>query len=442
MVLKLYNTLSRKKEVFKPIKKDEIKMYVCGPTVNGVPHLGHARSQISFDIIRRYLEFIGYTVKFASNITDIDDKIINVANERGISIEELTLANTKAHMQDYQSLNVKKPDFQPKATEYVKEMIELVDLLLKKGYAYVIEGDGVYFDISKFKEYGKLKNQKIEDLEAGKRVEAKESKRNYGDFALWKIAKPNEPFWDSPFGKGRPGWHIECSAMTHKIFGIPFDIHGGGSDLIFPHHEDEIAQSESAYGKRMCNYWMHNGMVNIQGTKMSKSLGNFKTIRDLILEYEPLVIRYFVLSNHYRKPLDFSKEALDDAKISYERLKKKVLELQDDEKINMDYIELFKKQMDDDFNSPRALAILWKLIKDKNARGKYRTIEDIDRVFGLRLFEFKEVIIPSEIAGLIEERNLARINKDWKKSDLLRDKIKELGWIIKDNKEGFEIEKL
>jgi cysteinyl-tRNA synthetase len=442
MALKLFNTLSRKKETFKPIEKGKVRMYVCGPTVNGVPHLGHAMSQVSFDVLRRYLISCGYEVKFASNITDIDDKIINAANERGVSLAEFTLANTRAHMEDYAVLNVMKPDVQPKATEYVKEMVELVSLLEEKGYTYLIKDDGVYFDISKFEGYGKLSHQKTSDLEAGKRVGVKESKKNHGDFALWKLAKPGEPFWDSPWGKGRPGWHIECSAMTAKILGLPFDIHGGGSDLIFPHHEDELAQSEAGYGKKMVNYWVHNGMVNVEGTKMSKSLGNFKTIRDLLGEYDPMVIRYFVVSNHYRKPLDFSKVALDDASTSYERLKKRALESKDDGKVNKEYLELFKKELDDDFNTPRALAVLWRLVRDDDAKGKYQTIKKMDEVFGLKLLDFEELEIPNKIAAIIEERSNARKAKDWKKSDELRDKLKNLGWIIKDTKDGWEVEKV
>ena len=441
MVLKLYNTLTRKKEVFKPIKKGFVKAYVCGPTVNGVPHLGHARSQISFDILRRYLKFSGYDVKFVSNITDVDDKIINKANELGILIKELTEKNSKAHMEDYSSLGVQKPDVQPRATEYIKEMIDLVQRLEKKGYTYVIQGDGVYFDISKFKEYGKLSHQKVENLKTGARIKVKDDKRNKEDFVLWKFSKPSEPSWESPWGGGRPGWHIECSAMSYSILGLPLDIHGGGQDLIFPHHEDEIAQSEAGYGKKFANYWMHNGMVNVDSIKMSKSLGNFKTIKDILEIYKPEVIRYLVISNQYRQPIDFSEKTLENAKNSYERLKNICETIENDKKTNKEYIEEFVKAMDDDLNTPKALQVLWKLVRDEKAHGKYKTIEEIDKVFGLKLLEKEKIDIPEEVKKLAKEREDARKAKDWKKSDEMRDKIKKLGYVVNDTPNGWEIKK-
>ena len=441
MVLKLYNTLTRKKEVFKPIKKGFVKAYVCGPTVNGVPHLGHARSQISFDILRRYLKFSGYDVKFVSNITDVDDKIINKANELGILIKELTEKNSKAHMEDYSSLGVQKPDVQPRATEYIKEMIDLVQRLEKKGYTYVIQGDGVYFDISKFKEYGKLSHQKVENLKTGARIKVKDDKRNKEDFVLWKFSKPSEPSWESPWGGGRPGWHIECSAMSYSILGLPLDIHGGGQDLIFPHHEDEIAQSEAGYGKKFANYWMHNGMVNVDSIKMSKSLGNFKTIKDILEIYKPEVIRYLVISNQYRQPIDFSEKTLENAKNSYERLKNICETIENDKKTNKEYIEEFVKAMDDDLNTPKALQVLWKLVRDEKAHGKYKTIEEIDKVFGLKLLEKEKIYIPEEVKKLAKEREDARKAKDWKKSDEMRDKIKKLGYVVNDTPNGWEIKK-
>jgi cysteinyl-tRNA synthetase len=441
MALKLYNTLTRKKEVFKPIKKGEVGMYVCGPTVNGIPHLGHARSQISFDILRRYLKFSGYDVKFVSNITDIDDKIINKANELGISIKELTEKNSKAHMEDYSSLGVQKPDVQPRATEYIKEMINLVQRLEKKGYTYVIAGDGVYFDISKFKEYGKLSHQKVENLKTGARIKVKDDKRNKEDFVLWKFSKPSEPSWESPWGGGRPGWHIECSAMSYSILGLPFDIHGGGQDLIFPHHEDEIAQSEAGYGKKFANYWMHNGMVNVDSIKMSKSLGNFKTIKDILEIYRSEVIRYLVISNQYRQPIDFSEKTLENAKNSYERLKNICETIENDKKTNKEYIEEFKKEMNDDLNTPKALQVLWKLVRNEKADGKFKTIEEIDKIFGLKLLEKEKIKIPEEVKKLAEEREKARKEKNWKKADEMRDKIKKLGFIVNDTADGWEIKK-
>jgi cysteinyl-tRNA synthetase len=448
-MLKLYNTLTRKKEKFVAVKKGKVGMYVCGPTLNGIPHLGHAMSQISFDVIRRYFIFSGYDVKFVSNITDIDDKIIAGANDEGISIEKFSEKNEKAHRDEYSKLNVMTPDVQPKATRYVAEMIKLIEKLAlnghdsgepdKKGYTYLIKDDGVYFDISKFEGYGKLSGQKIENLESGKRVKVVSGKRNSGDFVLWKLAKKGEPFWESPWGKGRPGWHIECSAMSKSILGLPFDIHGGGGDLCFPHHEDEIAQSEAGYGKEMAKYWMHNGMITVDGKKMGKSLGNFKNIEDL--EFSPMAIRYFVVSNHYRRPLDFSKTALENAKNSYERLKRLVLNLKDDGKINKKYLDEFKGEMDDDFNCPRAMAVLWKLVRDEKAKGKIGAIGKMDEVFGLGLLEKEEVEIPEEVLKLAKERDVARKDKDWGKSDLLRDRINGLGFVVKDKGEGFELSK-
>ncbi len=441
MALKLYNTLTRKKETFKPVNKDEVRMYVCGPTVNDVPHLGHARSQISFDILRKYLEFLGYNVKFVSNITDIDDKIINKANELGISIKELTEKNSKEHMEDYLKLGVKKPSVQPRATEYIKEMIALVQNLEKKGYTYVINEDGVYFDISKFRGYGKLSHQKTENLKTGARIKVKDNKKSKEDFVLWKFSKPSEPFWESPWGKGRPGWHIECSAMSNSILGLPLDVHGGGQDLIFPHHEDELAQSEAGYGKKFSNYWVHNGMVNVDKVKMSKSLGNFRTVREILKLYKPEVIRYLAISNQYRKPLDFSEKTLDNAQNSYERLKNICETIEDDRKLNKLYLEEFRKDMDDDLNTPKALQVIWRLVRDEKAPGKYQTIKKIDEVFGLKLLERENIIIPKEVKKLADEREKARKNKDWKMADELRDKINDMGFAISDTSEGYVIKK-
>lgn len=438
-MLKVYNTSSKKVEKFVPIKKGEVRMYVCGPTVNGIPHLGHARQQITFDILRKYLIQRKYKVKFVSNITDIEDKIIEKAKEEGISVEDLSKKNMAAHKKDYEAIGINPPDVQPKATEYVKEMIDLVRILDKKGYAYVIEGDGVYYDISKFKGYGKLSGQDVKKLRAGARIKIKDKKRNKEDFVLWKFSKEGEPKWESPWGKGRPGWHIECSAMSKKILGLPLDIHGGGQDLIFPHHEDEVAQSEAAYGKTLANYWMHNGMVNVENVKMSKSLGNFKTIQDLLKKYSGEVIRYFVLSGHYRKPIDFSTQALEGAKSAYERLKNILENIKSDGKINKEYFEEYQKSMDEDLNTPAALAVLWKLVRDKDAKGKYKTIEEIDRVFGLKLFEKKKVRVPKEVKKLLEEREKARKEKNWSLADKKRDEISRFGFVIEDNPNGARV---
>jgi len=441
MVLKLYNTLSRKEENFKPTKMGVVTMYVCGPTVNDVPHLGHARQQISFDILRKYLKFSGFKVKFVSNITDVDDKIINKANELGEDIKKFTERNIKTHLEDYRKINVDKPDVQPKATEYIQEMINLIKRLEAKDYTYIIKNDGVYYDISKFKDYGKLSHQNVENLIAGKRIALKEDKRNKEDFVLWKFSKKGEPSWDSPWGKGRPGWHIECSAMSEKILGLPVDIHGGGQDLIFPHHEDEIAQSEAATGKKFVNYWVHNGMVNVDKVKMSKSLGNFKTIKDLLQDYNGNVIRYFILSNHYRKPIDFSKKFLDDSKTAYERLKNIISDLKDDKKINTKYLKEFRSAMDDDLNTPEALGVLWKLIRDSEAQGKIETIKEIDKVFDLNLTENEDIEIPAEIKKLIKEREEMRKKKNWEESDNIRRRIEKMGYSIDDSTEGTKVRK-
>jgi len=442
MALKLYNTLTRKKEDFKPISTKEVKMYVCGPTVNGVPHLGHARQQVTFDVLRKYLRYLGYKVKFVSNITDVDDKIINKAKELGEEIKPFTEKNLKSHLEDYQQIGAERPDVQPRASEYIKEMVDFVKRLEDKGYAYVIPEDGVYYDISKFKDYGKLSHQNVEDLKSGARIKVKDAKRNKEDFVLWKFSKPGEPEWASPWGKGRPGWHIECSAMSESILGLPLDIHGGGQDLIFPHHEDELAQSEAATGKKFVNYWVHNGMVNVDKVKMSKSLGNFKTIRDLLKDYSGRVIRYFVISNHYRKPIDFTKGTLDAAQNSYERLKNILEKLKDDGKINKEYLSEFEKAMNDDLNTPEALQVLWKLVRDEKAVGKYETIKKMDEVLGLDLLKKEEIKIPKDVQKLVDERELARKSKDFKKSDELRDKIKSLGFEVKDTKDGSELKKI
>lgn len=442
MGLMLYNTLTREKELFYSITPGEVRMYVCGPTVNDVPHLGHARQQITYDLLRKYLKFLGYNVKFVSNVTDIDDKIINKAKDLNEDMNVMTQRNLKAHLEDYAKIGVEKPTIQPKATEFVSQMVELIELLEKKGYAYVIPEDGVYYDTSKFDGYGKLSHQNTNDLLSGVRIEAKESKRNKADFVLWKFSKPFEPKWSSPWGEGRPGWHIECSAMSNALLGLPLDIHGGGQDLIFPHHEDELAQSEAAFEKKLSNFWVHNGMVNVDKVKMSKSLGNYKTIRDLLENFSGEVIRYFVISAHYHGPIDFSQSSLVDAKNSYTRLKKLVLAITNDEDENKEYLLKFTSAMDDDLATPRALSVLWELIRDTNAKGKYNTIKKIDSIFGLNLFAQEAVEIPQEIIKLYNEREDARKSKDWAKADEIRVKINASGYTISDSQKGSKIEKL
>ena len=448
--LKLYNTLTRKQEVFKQIKKGRVGMYVCGPTVNDVPHLGHARQQITFDILRRYLKFIGYKVKFVSNITDIEDKIINKANELNEPIESLTKRNLSAHLEDYSQIGVSKPDVQPKATQYVSQMIELVKKLEEKGYTYIIEDSGVYFNIKKFKNYGKLSGQDTKDLQKGTRVKLNEEKKSKEDFVLWKFSKPGEPSWKSPWGAGRPGWHIECSAMSHTLLGLPFDIHGGGQDLIFPHHEDEIAQSEAAYGKKVANFWVHNGMVNVNKVKMSKSLGNFTTIRDLLANYPGAVIRYFVLSAHYRKPLDFSLTNLDAAKNAFERLQRKILELRKQTHkgtdLTKEYESEFIKAMNDDLNMPKALSVFLKALDDFDfyPKKKLKLLEKLDSILGLKIKDFKEekVSISAELKFLIAEREKYRKARDFAKADIVRERIKELGFTIQDTSDGPKLNKI
>ena len=441
MEIKIYNTLSKKLEKFKPLDSKNVRIYVCGATVNDVPHLGHAKQQISFDILRKFLIFMGYGVKYVSNITDIEDKIIKKSNELNIPINELTKKNEEIHKEDYKKINVLAPDVQPHATKYISEMIDLIERLEKKGFTYSIEGDGIYYDISKYKKYGSLSRQKIGDLQSGTRVKINENKKNPGDFVLWKFSKNDEPSWESPWGGGRPGWHIECSAMSHSILGLPFDIHAGGQDLIFPHHEDEIAQSEAGYGEKMANYWMHNGMVNVNGEKMSKSLNNFKTIRELLKAYSPMVIRYFVVSSHYRKPTDFSTNALNDSKNSYERIKRLTLELKDDGKINKISLELFKKAMSEDLNTSKALAVVWELLRDSSKNGKYQFIKKIDEVFCLDLLKEDNLLIPIEISVLAKDREKARKEKDWKKSDAIRDELLNKGWTIEDSSKGPKLNK-
>ena len=448
--LKLFNTLTRKKEVFKSIKKGEVGMYVCGPTVNDVPHLGHARQQVTFDILRKYFKFIGYKVKFVSNITDIEDKIIKKANELNEDIKKLTERNIKVHKEDYEHLGIQIPDIQPKATEYVRQMIELVQLLEKKGYTYKIIDDGIYYNVKKFKKYGKLAHLDIKKQKGKSRVSIKENKKSKEDFVLWKFRKPDEPEWNSPWGKGRPGWHIECSAMSHSILGLPFDIHGGGQDLIFPHHEDEIAQSEAAYGKKVANYWVHNGMINVNKVKMSKSLGNFTTIRDLLKNYPGKAIRYFMFLTHYRNPIDFSAENLDSAKIAYERLKRKILELKKEEHKGKDkteeYEKQFKEAINDDLNMPKAIQILWKIVDDYEfeTKKKLQLIKKLDSVLSLDISDIKEqrVQIPPEVRKILAEREILRKEKKWAEADILRERIKELGFIIQDTEKGQKLEKI
>jgi len=442
MTLKLYNTLTRKKEIFKPIKSKEIKMFVCGPTVYDYSHLGHAKTYIQFDLIAKYFRWKGYKLFYVENITDIDDKIIKKADLEKISWEKVRTLYEKYFLEDMKELNINSVDKYARATDYMENILSQVKRLIKKGFAYKIS-DGWYFDLSKDEDYGKLAKRKdLKEDDSVSRIDENKEKRNFGDFCLWKFSKPGEPVWESEIGNGRPGWHIEDTAITEKEFGEQYDLHGGGIDLIFPHHEAEIAQMESISGKKpLVRYWMHTGFLKINKNKMSKSLGNFKTIRDLLKIYKPEVIRYFVISNHYRKPLDFSDKTLESAKNSYERLKNICETLSDDGKISEKYIKEFENEMDDDLNTPNSLQILWKLVRDEKAEGKFQTIKKIDKIFGLKLLEKEKIKIPAEIKKLAEEREKARKEKDWKKSDELRNKINKLGFTINDTSDGWEIKK-
>lgn len=467
--MEIFNTMTLKKETFEPIYDNEVRMYVCGVTVYDDCHIGHARSAVVFDVIRKYLKFKGYKVVFVKNFTDIDDKIINRSNELGISWRELTDRYIKSHDDDMAALLVEKPDYEPKATEFIGEMIKLCEILIERGYAYEKGGD-VYFRVRLFKDYGKLSHRSIDDLLSGARVDISEIKDDPLDFALWKKSKENEPGWDSPWGVGRPGWHIECSVMSSKILGIPFDIHGGGKDLVFPHHENEIAQSEAAEGKTLARYWVHNGFVNINKEKMSKSLGNFFTIKDILKEFDREVLRYFLLTTHYRSPLDFSQENLIEAERALDRIYTALDELKsykptkkskdltvDIEKMGNKFFEDFTKSMDDDFNTPSALSNLFEFIRSLNIILSNKPDEQsyelllnvIERVKGVSLdvlgiiqkepeewFRANLTIDEEELNTLIEERNLARKNKDFTKADEIRNYLKSKGVELLDTFEG------
>jgi cysteinyl-tRNA synthetase len=466
MSLKIYNTLTRKKEKFIPIKKGEVGMYICGPTVYNYIHIGNARPFIIFEVVRRFLKFKGYKVRYIQNLTDIDDKMINKARELNISVSELAEKFIQEYFIDADSLNIERADVHPRATEHIAEIIELLKGLEEKGYAYEIDGD-VFFDVYKFKNYGKLSGQDIEELKIGARVEVDERKRDAIDFALWKKAKEGEPSWDSPWGKGRPGWHIECSAMSMKYLGKTFDIHAGGSDLIFPHHENEIAQSEANNNQQYVKYWMHNGYLCLNNQKMSKSLGNIMKVRDIVQKYKGEVIRYFILSAHYRSPLNFSEEQLQQAQNSLQRLNNIIYNVKhllkqdkfkkskdkDDELIlekRKEGEQQFIKAMDDDFNTPVALSRLFGFAKDVNIylnspslKNKIILEEIIKfyqdlagKVLGILKDFDREQSFEQEIKKLIEDREKARKEKNWEKSDKIRDELKRKGVILEDTTEG------
>jgi len=443
--MKVYNTLSNKKEEFKPIKKGQVNMYVCGPTIYDYGHLGHGRSAINFDVIRKYFLYKGYKVNYIFNYTDIEDKIIDRANKEKITVQELTKKFEKIYDEDYKKLNILPPTKKPKPTKHIKEIIEIIKKIEKKGYTYKLD-DGLYYDISKFKDYGKLSNQKINKLKCGIRVKVDKNKRNPQDFVLWKLSKPKEPSWQSPWGKGRPGWHIECSAMSEKYLKQSFDIHGGGQDLIFPHHENEIAQSEIAFKKQFVHYWLHNGLIRINKQKMSKSLSNFIILRDMFKKYDPIIFRYAIISTHYRSPIEISDKNLEQAKSSIQRIRNFVKEAKGTSKrLDKKLIEKTKKDfikaMDDDFDTPKAIAVIFDFIRKANKQGNgknaYSLIKEFDKVLGI--LKEDKIIITKEIKDLIKKRETARKQKDYKTADKIREKLKNRGITVEDTKKGFKL---
>ena len=466
MALKIYNTLTRKKEEFIPLKSGEVGMYVCGPTVYNYIHIGNARPFIIFEVVRRFLKFKGYKVKYIQNLTDIDDKMINKAKELKITVSELAKKFIQEYFIDADSLNIERADVHPRATEHIREIIDLVKGLLEKGYAYEIDGD-IFFDVSKFKDYGKLSGQNIEEVKSGARVEVNERKKNAIDFVLWKRAKEGEPSWESPWGKGRPGWHIECSAMSMKYLGKSFDIHTGGSDLIFPHHENEIAQSEAYTNKQFVKYWMHNGYLCLNNQKMSKSLGNIMKVRDISQKYKGEIIRYFILSAHYRSPFNFSEEQLQQAESSLQRLNNTIYNVKhllkqdkfrklidkDDELIlekRRENKQKFIEAMDDDFNTPVALSRLFSFAREVNIylsspeQKNKEVLEEINKfyqelagkILGILKDFDQEESFEQEIKKIIEEREKARKEKNWVESDRIRDELQEKGILLEDTPEG------
>ncbi len=472
-MLKVYNTLSRSKEEFVPLVENQVRMYVCGPTVYDYPHIGNARSFAVFDTIRRYLEYKGYRVFYVTNFTDIDDKMINRANEEGISVQELASKYIAEYLVIARQLNLKPATVNPRATEHIDDIIDMVQRIIEKGYGYVVDGD-VYFDVSEWKSYGVLAKLASEDLEAGARVDIDERKQDPRDLALWKAEKPGEPSWDSPWGKGRPGWHAECSVMGKYYLGLPFDIHGGGQDLTFPHHENEIAQSASAYDvETPVKYWLHNGFLTIDSEKMSKSEGNFFTAREVLDNYEHQAVRLYLISGQYRQPLDYNAKAINQAIQSLERIRNavdtirgrililersggRVAEADKKLKEAIDKLqEGFEKEMDDDFNTPGALAEVFTFIKASNTltpkvgntavlREALAVLSEFLMILGIDLQAeeggqdagISSAKLSATIELLLEIREQARKNKDWAMADLIRDRLGEIGIEVADTKDG------
>ncbi|MFO7990130.1 MAG: cysteine--tRNA ligase [Desulfotignum sp.] len=474
MSLKIYNTLTGKKEPFVPIEEDTVKMYVCGPTVYDTSHIGHARSVVVFDMIFRWLTRIGYAVTYVRNFTDVDDKIIKKSNETGEACTAITEKYIDEFHNEMDALNVLRPTMEPKATEHIDHIIDFVKKLIEKGKAYAVGDGNVYFSIDAFENYGRLSGRNPEDMRAGARIAVDEKKKNPLDFTLWKPAKPGEPYWESPWGNGRPGWHIECSAMSHEYLGEGFDIHGGGKDLIFPHHENEIAQSEALFGTRFVKYWIHNGFVDINNEKMSKSLGNFTMIKDVLERYSPEVIRMFLLSNHYRSPIDYSEQSMYEVSMGLDRIygfleRLENLDIQAKDSgygKNGALWQAFSEAMNDDFNSAKALAAVFETVKKGNKMLDQapeqlddslaaeltqirHDIADIARILGIFLetpsawFTAKKdkgvadmSVDPATVEALIAERAQARKDKNFARADEIRDQLQEMNIILEDGAEG------
>lgn len=453
-MLTIYNTLTKTKEPFKPLDGNNVRMYVCGMTVYDYCHLGHGRSMVAFDLATRWLRKSGYNLTYVRNITDIDDKIINRANENGETFDALTARMINAMHEDERRLNILPPDQEPRATDHIAGMHAMIQTLIDKGYAYAPGNGDVYYRVGKFVGYGKLSRKKIEDLRIGARIEVGEAKQDPLDFVLWKGVKPGEPSWESPWGPGRPGWHIECSVMSTCCLGESFDIHGGGSDLEFPHHENEIAQSEAATGKPYANAWMHCGMIRINGEKMSKSLNNFFTIRDVLEKYHPEVVRYLLVASHYRSAINYSEDSLRDAKGALERFYHALRGLPRVPASGGDaFVERFTAAMNDDFGTPEACAVLFDLVREINRlresdvsaaaglAGRLRELGDVLGVLQLEADEFLRAgaegkVDAAQVEGLIQARLQARADKNWGESDRIRDQLTAMGVVLEDSKGG------
>jgi cysteinyl-tRNA synthetase len=446
-MIKIYNSLSKNKEIFKPIQKSQVNMYVCGMTVYDLCHIGHARVMVIFDMVKRWFSISGYSVNYVRNITDIDDKIINRSIQKNESIQSLTERYINEMNADAKALGVLSPTKEPKATEHIEDMLFIIKTLIEKQHAYLAKNGDIFYSVRSFNEYGKLSGKSIEDLRVGERVDIDQNKHDELDFVLWKSAKPNEPSWDSPWGKGRPGWHIECSAMSSHYLGHHFDIHGGGQDLQFPHHENEIAQSEAAHDCKMANYWMHNGFVRVDNEKMSKSLGNFFTIRTVLEKFDPEVVRFFILRAHYRSPLNYSDVHLDDAKLALQKLYVSI------RGVNIKHSDVdwshplankFKEAMDDDFNTPEAISVLFELANEINKnksvllanllKGLAKTIGILER--DPETFLKGGTKISLDIDALISQRHQAKANKDFKEADRIRSLLLENGIVLEDSSHG------